>query len=377
MTASHLSAHIDPVGNIIGDLSCRTVSNHSHSTRPLLLLGSHYDSVPSAGVWDGMYGLLSSIAVTHILHPRICSLPFDIRVVGFDDEEGASPYGVTNFGSKALSSSLHLQSDVRHLDALRSRFNVVFPSSHMHTLEARVEAAKLKPSHRRLVAFLELHIEQGPVLEARGLPVGVVTAIAGQTRLSVTWRGTSSHAGTVPMPHRRDALAAAAEAVSHIERVAHGTKGLVATVGQLSVSPGATNVVPGHVVMTVDIRAQIDSVRERAMRKITRRLEEVSKQRGVGVEVETVHHVPAVQMSPWVTDVLKNVVGKEASLVSGAGHDAQFMTRVTNVGMLFVRCRDGISHSPDEFVDEEDAYRGAEALLNAVEAIAKREESGK
>lgn len=416
MSDAGLNAHVDGAGNVVGRLLCPSVP-----ARRAVALGSHFDSVRGGGMWDGVYGVLSAIAVAKKINRGaggVCALPFDIIVVAFDDEEGNNPFGTTNFGAKAFAGVLDLASDVRDFSQLAREYARIFPAvatTGDGSLEERVAArvASAAVDHRQLLAFLEVHIEQGPVLEQRGLPVAVVDAIAGQTRLSVTIRGNAGHAGTVPMHGRVDALAAAAEVVSAVERVgrARATDRLVATVGTLQVELASTNVIPGLVRFSVDIRAPVDDVRLRAVGEILRFLKGMERKRGVKVWYEKTHEVGGVSMTKWVREVLQEVevrdwacwgtgcrgksggvenysttferfvegevmkVGsgkKVMSLTSGAGHDTQFMSRVTDVGMLFVRCRGGVSHHVDEHVEEEDSYLGARALLEAVERIGER-----
>lgn len=389
-----LSAHVDGAGNVIGRLSCP-----SAIPRRALALGSHFDSVRGGGVWDGSYGVLAAIAVAKAVARRkagVCALPFDIAVFAFDDEEGNNDFGTTNFGAKSVAGVLDLPADV---EPLMEQYKKVFPAvASEKDLRAavadRVRSAAVDPDS--LLGFIEMHIEQGPVLERLGASVGVVDAIAGQTRLSVTFSGASGHAGTVPMPGRRDALAAAAKTVSLVEEVGRKRveNSVVATVGMLSVLPGGSNVIPGKVTISVDIRAPRDEVREEAVRELLSGLNDIGREREMEVDVIKNHEVAAVRMSPWLQGVLEDVVssptavpgcvrencsasfeqGKETEsvvLTSGAGHDTQFMARITDAAMMFVKCRGGVSHHVDEHVDEEDARQGAWALLKAVDAVAE------
>lgn len=395
MLESGLSARIDPVGNVFGDVRCLssplTFDLHMHDNRGVVLLASHFDTVPHGGMWDGTYGVLASIAVAQTLKPYICDLPFDLQVAAFDDEEGASGFSVTNVGARAFAGLLNLSSDVIDAPAFAARFASVFnlnvskssfPTSFVDAVSARVNSAAASNSiERPYIAGLELHIEQGPTLQETGHAVAAVSAIAGQTRLRVVWTGTRGHAGTIPMSNRKDALSTAAKGVLLVEATARSVanwnngnedktgRHIVATVGKLDVVNAGTNVIAGKVRMSVDIRAAEDDVRIDAVKSITEGFYKIGHDSGVYVEVEVVHEVQAVHMSPWITKVLEGAVDSPDLLVSGAGHDTQFMAEVMDVGMLFVRCRDGISHSPDEFVDEEDAYRGSIALLQAVQGL--------
>lgn len=397
MRHARLNPHVDGAGNVIGRLVCHT---HFSTRRKALALGSHFDSVRGGGIWDGTYGVLSAIAVANVIARRkggVCTLPFDLIVLAFDDEEGNNDFGTTNFGAKAIAGVHDLPQDVR---PLLQKYVQVFPQvadaeDLLQAVADRVRKSALAPES--LLGFIEVHIEQGPVLEQMHASVGVVDAIAGQTRLSVTFDGEKGHAGTVPMLGRKDALAAAAEGVLLVEAIGRqgAEESLVATVGVMSVSPGSSNVIPGSVTMSIDMRAPKDSVREQAVADAIAGLEGIGRERGVGVSVSKTHEVAAVGMSGWLREVLEEVSGGSAEvsgcvrencsasfevgageesvvLTSGAGHDTQFMARITDVAMMFVKCRGGVSHHVDEHVDEEDAERGAWALLRAVDRVAQR-----
>lgn len=397
MSDARLVASVDGAGNVIGRLSCTT---NTESGRKALALGSHFDTVRGGGLWDGAYGVLTAIAVAKAVGRRkggVCKLPFDIAVFAFDDEEGNNDFGTTNFGAKAIAGAHDLPKDV---EPLLLRYREVFPEvAGEKDLGAAVaeRVRKAAIGSEELLGFIEVHIEQGPVLERMGASVGVVDAIAGQTRLSVTFSGMSGHAGTVPMPGRRDALAAASEAVLVVEGVGRrgAEESVVATVGMLSVQPGSSNVIPGSVTMSVDIRAPKDSVREQAVAETLAALEGIGRAREVEVGVSKTHEVAAVGMSEWLRGVLEEVSGgpsgvpgcvrencsasfevagekESVVLTSGAGHDTQYMARVTDVAMMFVRCRGGVSHHVDEHVSEEDARQGAWALMRAVDKVAEK-----
>jgi allantoate deiminase len=229
-----------------------------------------------------------------------------------------------------------------------------------------------------LLAYVELHIEQGPVLEAENLPVGVVTAIAGATRLAARLTGMAGHAGTVPMQHRRDALAGAAECISKIEELCRtDERGLVGTVGYIHATPGATNVIPGQVSFTIDLRAPTDPHRKRAVADIVRNLEAIAKRRKLELQVDVTHENRTVPCAPWLKAQIAGAVAAEGypvfELPSGAGHDGMAMFDIADVGMLFVRCRGGISHHPDEHVELADAEAGARVLLRLIENFRPRD----
>lgn len=400
MRASGLVARVDAVGNVFGDARCY---GEKDNKRKIMLLSSHFDTVNSGGMWDGSYGVLAAIAVTQTIVPRICSFPFDIRVAAFDEEEGASSYGATNFGSRAFAGVLSVANDVRDTSILARRFelmlgknikaedivdynnvgsNICKPlntsssgtgvQSDTSAIENRLHAARFSDADH-FVAALELHIEQGPILENTGHSVAAVVAIAGQTRLTLHWSGTRGHAGTVPMAARRDALAAAAQAVTLVELVGRNdSTDLVTTVGRFDVLNAGSNIISGEVSMSVDVRAAKDEEREQAVTAIINGAHDIAIKRGISVRADITHSIEAVPMSPWLVNVLSEVVDAPTPLVSGAGHDTQFLSHISDVGMLFVRCQGGVSHSPHEFVLEEDAYKGALAMLQAVESVARR-----
>lgn len=351
--------------------------------------------------------MLAAISVAHVISLRpggICALPFDIRVIAFDDEEGNSPFPTTNFGAKAYTGILDVDS-IPDFPAFAHKYLDVYPESTpppgvsaARFVADRIRAAQADPA--QLLGFIELHIEQGPVLQTRARAVGIVNAIAGQTRFTLRIFGVPGHAGTVPMLGRRDALTAAAQIVLAVERVAlmYAEHGLVATVGVLDVSPGSSNVIPGRVSLSVDVRAPDDSLRVRAVDQILAQVKSVSEERRVRIMDEISHDIDAVAMTPWLTNVLEfeKVASREnstaeedvlnadggcagsgcrdevVSLMSGAGHDTQYMSKITDVAMIFVRCKDGISHHPDEHVSDEDSFTGAHTLLRMVDATASR-----
>ena len=223
-----------------------------------------------------------------------------------------------------------------------------------------------------MLAYLELHIEQGPVLGAQKLPVGVVTAIAGATRLAVELHGTAGHAGTVPMPMRRDALTGAAECILAVEEFCRSDRGgLVGTVGYINAMPGATNVIPGLVSFTLDIRASKDSYRKMAVTDIVREIETIAKQRQLDLQVNVTHENRTAPCAPWLQQQIADAIAAEGhrvfELPSGAGHDGMAMIDIADVAMLFVRCRGGISHNPAEHVEPADVEAGARVLLRVIE----------
>jgi allantoate deiminase len=369
MRDAGMSAHLDAIGNVCGRYE------GERPGLPCLMLGSHYDTVRDAGKWDGPLGLITAIACVADLHKRGRRLPFAIEVTGFADEEGVR-FASTLLGSRAVAGTF----DENVLN-VRDRAGISMR-------EALVDFG-LDPDHvgaaararRELLAYVELHIEQGPVLEQNDLPVGVVTAIAGATRLAANLTGMAGHAGTVPMALRRDALAGAAECITAIEEFCKADQaGLVGTVGYITAMPGATNVIPGNVSFTIDIRAPTDAHRKLSVADIIRKIEAVAKRRDLALQLDVTHENRTVPCAPWLKAQVAEAVAAEGysvfELPSGAGHDGMAMIDIADVAMIFVRCRGGISHHPDEHVDMADADAGARVLLRLIENFRPREAGG-
>ena len=359
MREAGMQARLDAIGNIVGRYE------GSRPGLPCLMLGSHLDTVRDAGKYDGMLGVVSAIECVHTLNSSKQRLPFALEVVGFGDEEGVR-FGTTLLGSRALAGTL----DPSILEATDSTGKSISAALREFGLDPE-DLPQVKRKKGDLLAYAELHIEQGPVLEAEGLPVGVVTAINGFTRLRVTLRGEAGHAGTVPMGLRRDALAAAAECVLAIEKIAKGHPELVATVGRLEAKPGAINVIPGEAQFTVDVRAPQDALRKQAVSDVRAQIAEISRQRKVESRSETLQELGSSACAPWLMRQLERAVEAQGvrvrRLPSGAGHDGMAMKAIADIAMLFVRCKRGISHNPAESITEHDARIGAEVLLRFME----------
>jgi allantoate deiminase len=365
MRSAGMRAELDAIGNVCGRYEGEVAS------LPCLMLGSHYDTVRHAGKWDGPLGLITAISCVADLHRRGRRLPFAIEVTGFADEEGVR-FASTLLGSRAVAGTFEER-------ALNARDNAGI------SMRDALIAFGLDPGHigaasrkrSELLAYLELHIEQGPVLEARNLPVGVVTAIAGATRLAARVIGMAGHAGTVPMALRRDALAGAAECITTIEEMCRtDAGGLVGTVGYIHTMPGATNVIPGEVSFTIDLRAPTDIHRKKAVADIVRQIEAVAKRRNLLLRVDVTHENRTVPCAPWLKAQMAEAAAAEGypvfELPSGAGHDGMAMIDIADVAMLFVRCRGGISHHPDEHVEVADVDAGARVLLRLIENFRPR-----
>jgi allantoate deiminase len=362
MREAGLAVHVDAAGNLVGR------REGDRPGLPCLMLGSHLDSVRNAGRYDGMLGVLTAIECVEALGDR--PLPFAIEVVGFGDEEGVR-FQATMLGSRAIAGTF----DPTLLD-LQDAAGV--------SLRAALAAFGLDPTaigsaaRRRedVLAYVEYHIEQGPVLEAEGLPVGVVTAINGQQRFRIQIDGMAGHSGTVPMRLRQDALAAAAECVLAAERIATGVPDAVATVGQLAPSPGATNVIPGRAVFSLDVRSPRDADRAAVAAAILAECRAIAARRRVTIDIVQTHELASCGCAGWLQAQLSAAIAADGhrvvALPSGAGHDAMAMVALTDVAMLFLRCRDGISHHPAESITAEDAATGARVLQAFIERFAPR-----
>ena len=369
MRSAGMRAHLDAIGNVCGRYE------GDRPGLPCLMLGSHYDTVRDAGKWDGPLGLITAISCVADLHRRARRLPFAIEVTGFADEEGVR-FASTLLGSRAVAGTF-VESVLgsRDADGISMRQALIGFGLDPDHIGA---AARTR---RELLGYVELHIEQGPVLEQQNLPVGVVTAIAGATRLAARLTGMAGHAGTVPMELRRDALTGAAECISAIEAFCRTDEGgLVGTVGYIHAMPGATNVIPGQVSFTIDIRAPTDAHRKRAVTDIVRQIEAIAGRRKLALQLDVTHENRTVPCAPWLKAQVAEAIAAEGlrvfELPSGAGHDGMAMIDIADVGMIFVRCRGGISHHPDEHVELADADAGARVLLRLVENFRAREAGG-
>ena len=359
MREAGMQARLDAIGNAAGRYE------GERPGLPCLMLGSHLDTVRDAGKYDGMLGVVSAIECVSILHSKNKRLPFAIEVIGFGDEEGVR-FGTTLLGSRAVAGIF----DPRALDAKDPQGNSMASALRGFGLDpAAIPSIARKKGD--VLAYAELHIEQGPVLEAEGLPVGVVTAINGFSRQRVTLRGAAGHAGTVPMNLRHDALAGAAECALAVESVAKSHPELVGTVGRLEVKPGAINVIPGEVMFTVDVRAPKDSLREDAIRAIDEEIRRVAKARGLEAQIENLQDFGVTTCAPRLIAQMERAVAGQGfrvrRLPSGAGHDGMALGAITEICMLFVRCKGGISHSPLESITEADAAAGVRVLYDFIE----------
>lgn len=365
MTAAGMQTRVDAAGNLFGRYESPLRPN-----APALLIGSHLDSVPNAGRYDGVLGVMLGLALVEAVQQSGLQLPFALEVVGFSEEEGVR-YGIPFIGSRALVGDceglLNRQDSqgISVADALR----------HFGCDPSNIGSAEL--AAERYCGYLEPHIEQGPVLEYEKSPLSVVTAIAGQTRAMVRFVGVAGHAGTVPMELRRDALAAAAVWIIGVESIGHQNPGLVATVGTIEVLPGASNVIPGEARLRLDIRHTDDAVRASALNYLDAELGfGLSEQRNVGFHFSIVHEHSAVAMDSRLSKLLEESIAaaghRTLHLPSGAGHDAAVMARRWPAAMLFIRCTGGVSHHPDESVTLADVTSALTAMWHFVRRLAEQ-----
>jgi beta-ureidopropionase / N-carbamoyl-L-amino-acid hydrolase len=359
--AAGLAAAIDAAGNVVGRLP------GSQPGARTLIIGSHYDTVRNAGKYDGRLGILCGLAVLESLHDA--RLPFAIELIGFSEEEGVR-FGTPYLGSGAISGRIAPQvMDAR--DSGGQRLGDVIAAAGYDP--GQIPAIARRPED--IMAYLEVHIEQGPVLLDSSTPVGVVTAIAGGVRCALTVDGVAGHAGTVPMDARHDALLAAAEIALFVERRARAEPGLVATVGRFEIADGAINVIPKRCELTLDIRSQDDGALARALADVLAEAEAITGRRGVRLSTRELLRAKAVPCAPRLQELFTASIARAnlpvKRLASGAGHDAVAFDGFTDIGMLFVRCGNGgISHNPLETVTAEDAGIAAQILRDTVVHLA-------
>ncbi|MCU1320776.1 MAG: amidase, hydantoinase/carbamoylase family [Acidobacteriaceae bacterium] len=334
-----MTVQVDAIGNLRG------LYAGADDDPPRLIVGSHLDTIPNAGAFDGVLGVVLGIALVQNLAGR--RLPFAIEVVGFSEEEGVR-FSKPFLGSMALTGTLDKNTmrleDVHGVSVSESIRSFGLDPAAMP--EAAVSSSAF--------AYLEMHIEQGPLLESLGKPLGVVEAIVGQSRLLTSFTGKANHAGTTPMRLRNDALAAAAEWIVAVERIASARDGLVATVGNISALPGAGNVIAGDVAATLDLRHADDAVRATALDKILLEAQDAADRRGVEFGWHQTMDQPAVPMDPELADLLDAAVRSAGiapvRMMSGAGHDAMIVAARLPCCMLFLRSPGGLSHHPAESV---------------------------
>jgi allantoate deiminase len=355
------TSRVDAVGNLRVVYPAAGVGVHA----PRLLIGSHLDTVPNAGAYDGVLGVVLAIALLGAIKGR--KLPFAIEIVGFSEEEGVR-FGAPFIGSRALVGSPD--------EEVLSRQDAQGVSIRQAIANFGLNPAEIAHAAMQgdVLGYVEFHIEQGPVLENAGRPLGVVEAIAGQSRLELTFVGHANHAGTTPMNLRYDAIAAAAEWIGAVERRAQSTSGLVATVGAIHAKPGAINVIAGEARLSLDVRHQKDETRNTAVDYFIRQAEDIAKRRGLSVRSNVLMDQPAVPMDPFLVSQVEEAIGKTGCepyrMVSGAGHDAMILAEKVPSAMIFLRTPGGISHDPAESVEVGDVAKAIDCGLHLLDQLA-------
>jgi hydantoinase/carbamoylase family amidase len=362
MRRAGMTAGFDVLGNIVGRYEA------ADPAAPVVMTGSHQDSVRNAGKYDGLFGILSAIRCVRDLHARGERLPYTLETVAFCDEEGVR-FGATLIGSKAMAGSF----DPAWLDKADEKGITMRQALRDFGGDPERWRDADRRSGGNVIAFVESHIEQGPVLLNEGLAVGVVTAIAGATRLRVEVTGLAGHAGTVPMGGRQDALTAASEMILFVERYCEERRdGLVGTVGKMTIAPGAVNVIPQDVEFTIDVRSGDDALRGAAVTAFEDEFEKIARRRRVSMRATPFYSADAAPCDPVLQQQFASAIEAHdipvRYLPSGAGHDAMVFPAVAPMAMLFVRCgNNGISHHPDETMTAEDAELATSVLLRFFE----------
>lgn len=343
MKALGMTVHVDAAGNLRG------LWQPAKGSKQRLILGSHVDTVPDSGAYDGVLGV--TLALEWVELAQELNFPLAIEIIAFSEEEGVR-FGVPFIGSRAIAGRFDPA-----LLALQDAEGVTVDAA-IRAFDLDTERMSEAVADGSAFAFVEVHIEQGPVLEAEDLSVAAVTAIVGQTRLSLTFAGHANHAGTTPIHLRRDALAAAAEWITAVEALAKNTEGLVATVGKIEATPNAGNVVPGTATLSLDVRHASDSARMAAVDALLEQANAIATRRSLALSCKRQMDQPAVSMDEQLTAFLAEAIEASGFAVkrmpSGAGHDAMVMAARMPTAMLFLRSPGGVSHHPDEAVREQD-----------------------
>jgi allantoate deiminase len=365
MEEAGMIVHCDPAANLVGRYE------GTDPSAPALIIGSHLDSVRDGGRYDGPLGIMLGVECVAALKAQDRRLPFPIEVYAFGDEEG-SRFPAAMLTSRAVAGTLE-EAALELADADGVTLATALPSVG-DALESYLGAARTAGS---TLAYLEAHIEQGPVLEADGLAIGTVTGIASQLRYKVAVKGMAGHAGTTTMRLRRDPLAGAAAMVLAVEQLARADDtDVVATVGVIEALPGAPNVIPGEVRFTIDVRSGISTRRDNVAEAILARMAEIANARDLDLTIERIHDLPSSPCDPALMDLMDQALAAAGQpvrrLVSGAGHDAMNMAALCPTAMLFIRCKGGISHNPAEHVDPADAEIALQVMLGFIERLAER-----
>ncbi|WP_226037854.1 Zn-dependent hydrolase [Aquibacillus saliphilus] len=359
MIDAGLQIREDEIGNLFGKLP------GNNPNAKTVLIGSHVDTVLNGGMFDGALGVLIGIEVLQTLREKGLTTENSVEVVAFTDEEGTR-FSTGMIGSKAFTGQLTSDDLTNNFD--KQGISIAEAMTSQGYSPNKLETVKVEPES--IKCFLEVHIEQGKILESNSVAVGSVTGIVGVRWLRVKLQGEAGHAGTTPMPLRRDPLAAAAEMITVVENLAKVQEGTVATVGQLSVNPGGVNIIPSDVEFTIDLRDLSDELLEQLLVGISSGVDSICSKRGITYTIEELHKLSGVSCSNEIKEEINTSIEKQGleviELPSGAGHDAMVMATFTETGMIFLRTKDGISHRPEEWADKEDVSMGAQVLYDTV-----------
>jgi beta-ureidopropionase / N-carbamoyl-L-amino-acid hydrolase len=363
-----LQIHIDRIGNIFGRL------DGANAKAPALLVGSHLDTVLHGGKFDGTIGVIAALEAVRILKEQKLVLQSPVEVVCFVGEE-SSRFGYSTLGSSLVAGEIRAKDLAHAVDTQGTKLEDILAS--MGIYRNNLRSMSRDPS--TIKAYLELHIEQGPILEAKKKPIGIVTSIAAPTRFRVVLTGQADHSGTTPMEMRKDALVAASEFILALEKICRRysrmEKGrVVGTIGAIKIEPGVINAIPGKAELSVDIRSITAEAKRRVVRLIQARIREIARRRKIQVKILPLREEDPVPLDKWLIHLLKECCEMRniayEIMPSGAGHDAMQMAKVTPAGMLFIPSRRGISHSPLEWSEPEDICLGAQLLLDSVIRVA-------
>lgn len=332
---------------------------------PVIMIGSHFDTVINGGLFDGIAGVAASLEILRVFQEKGIKNYFPIEIVAMNDEEGVR-FGTGISNSRAMAGLI----EEEELDNMRDRDGISLREA-MTKFGVMPNLENAKRPKNSVKAFIELHIEQGPILEYNKKNIGLVETIVGLDRYKVKFRGKSGHVGTTPMDNRKDALVAAAEFILAVNKIAKEAAGeTVGTVGELSLSPNATNVIPGYVELSVDVRSISEEKIKRVYKKLSNKIETIERDSGVDIEMTKELYIAPVGMSKEFIDIMIENADKLGfsymRMNSGAGHDAMIMAGITSASLIFVPSKDGLSHHPDEWTEYEDLKKGIEVMLNTV-----------
>lgn len=371
MTQAGLKIHIDRIGNIFGRL------NSPNPKAPAVLAGSHLDTVVQGGKFDGPVGVIGALEAVRTLKENKVPLSSPVEVVCFVGEE-SSRFGFSTLGSSLLAGQVRMEDLVNAVDAHGTKVEDILSSMGIY----RDNLASLRRDPASVKAYLELHIEQGPILEAKNKKIGIVTSIAAPTRFKVIFTGQADHSGTTPMEMRKDALVAAANLITYVEEVcsefSQMEKGrVVGTVGAMKIEPGVINAIPGKAELSVDIRSISAEAKERVANLVRNRAQEIAKRREIAVDLLPIRDELPVALDERLLPLIKEICEEKGIpyeiMPSGAGHDAMQMAKITRAGMIFVPSKRGISHSPLEWTNPEEICLGAQLLLETIVRVANEE----